>query len=93
MPEDIYNIDFSDVEKSVEQDDRIALRVPGFCIVVMDRHIFGEGWIHQFEDTPLGYNQAMRWAVRLDEQDIDNPKSPEQIRAEYETELGFSEQE
>lgn len=85
--EDPFNIDYSDVARSVEQDDRRAVRVPGFCVIVLDAQLIDREYIRHFADTPLGYLQAMKWAVRMEEEDIHSEKTVAQLREEYEKEL------
>ena len=44
-------------------------------------------------ELPVGYLQAMKWAVRMEEADIDSEKTVAQLREEYEKELERSTRE
>lgn len=88
MTYDPYNISFEDVERSAEKWGRYALRLPGHCVIVLDNTLIGEDCIRQFSDDPHGYNQARRFAVRLEFEDIESDLSLEELEAEYNKELG-----
>lgn len=81
---EVYNVTFEDVEKTAQAHQRVAVRIPGLCVVVMDDTILHPGFIRQFTDDPYGYAQARRWAVRMDESDIESDKTLEDIEAEWE---------
>lgn len=89
MPADPYNINILEVEQSAKEWMRIAIRLPHHCVIILDNIFIGPQCIRQFEDTPHGWNQARRFAVRMRPKDIDSAQSLEELEAEYNKELGL----
>lgn len=64
--DEIYTITFEQVEKTAREFGHVAIRVPAYGqVIVFDDTIMGAGFIKQFDDTPLSYMLARRFAVRL----------------------------
>jgi hypothetical protein len=85
---DPYNINFADVEATAKAWNRMALRVPGHCVFILDDSMVGEGWYKQFEDSPYAWNKARRFAVRLADEDEESSETLEELEAKYREELG-----
>lgn len=85
MPEteEIFTTTLKDVQETAKEFGRIVVDLPQEGqIIVLDDHIIGEGFIKQFTRDPLGYTQARRWAVRMDDADEEVSLSYEQLAEE-----------